>query len=169
MSKPLIGINADYRPAKHDAPAFSFLAAGYYDSVLQAGGLPVVLPPYSEAADIEQILETLDGLVLVGGADLDPRRDGWMLHPTVVLQDPRRESFDRRLVRLAGERRLPIFGIGAALAIAWSPLMRLLIALPAHVLRTLPVLARPLQRPPFIRPALPLNARLRSPLAMKIT
>jgi putative glutamine amidotransferase len=115
MTKPLIGINADYRAGKHDAPAFSFLAAGYYDSVLQAGGLPVVIPPYKDAADIDQILDSLDGLVLVGGADLDPRRDGWMLHPTVVLQDPRREVFDRTLVRLASQRRLPVFGIGAGM------------------------------------------------------
>jgi putative glutamine amidotransferase len=115
MTKPFIGINADYRSAKHDSPAFTYVAAGYYDAVLEAGGLPVLLPPYTEAADIEQALDHLDGLLLVGGADLDPRRDGWMLHPTVVLQDPRREQFDRTLVRAAAERRLPVFGIGAGM------------------------------------------------------
>ena len=29
--KPIIGLNADYRSAKKDSPAYSFLAAGYYD------------------------------------------------------------------------------------------------------------------------------------------
>ena len=44
--------------------------------------------------------ETVDGVLLVGGADLDPRRDGWMLHPTNRLLDPRRETFDRKLAAL---------------------------------------------------------------------
>jgi putative glutamine amidotransferase len=38
-----------------------------------------------------------------------------MLHPTVRLQDPRRESSDRRLMRLVAERRMPILGIGAGM------------------------------------------------------
>ena len=54
-------------------------------------------------------------MLLVGGADLDPRRDGWMLHPTIRCQDQRRESFDRCLARKVAERRMPVFGIGAGL------------------------------------------------------
>ncbi|MCA9261139.1 MAG: gamma-glutamyl-gamma-aminobutyrate hydrolase family protein [Planctomycetales bacterium] len=115
MTKPLIGINADFRSGKHDSPAFTYVAAGYYDAVIQAGGLPVLLPPYEEEDDIQQALNMLDGLLLVGGADLDPRRDGWMLHHSVVLQDPRREQFDRTLARLAAQRQLPIFGIGSGM------------------------------------------------------
>jgi len=33
MQKKLIGLNADYRSAKKDAPAFSYLSAGYYDAI----------------------------------------------------------------------------------------------------------------------------------------
>lgn len=115
MSKPLIGLNADYRPAQKGAPAFSYVAAGYYDAILEAGGLPLMLPPYEDPNDVESVLEHLDGLLFVGGADLDPRRDGWMLHATVKLQDPRRESFDRAMMRFAAERRLPVMGVGSGL------------------------------------------------------
>lgn len=115
MTKPLIGVNADYRSAKGDTPAYSCVAAGYYDAILEVGGLPILIPPYETEEDIEQVLDRLDGLLLVGGADLDPRRDGWMLHPTVRTQDPRRESFDRCLARKAAERRLPVLGIGAGM------------------------------------------------------
>lgn len=115
MTKPMIGINADYRPAQGDSPAFSYVASGYYDSILEAGGVPVVIPPYQTEEDIDAVLERLDGVLLVGGADLDPRRDGWMLHPTVRLQNARRESFDRCLVRKVAERRMPVFGIGAGM------------------------------------------------------
>ena len=43
--KPIVGLNADYRAAKKDSPAYSFLAAGYYDRILAAGGIPVIVPP----------------------------------------------------------------------------------------------------------------------------
>ena len=115
MTKPLIGINSDYRSAKHDAPAYSYVAAGYYDAIERVGGIPIILPPYEAEGDIQQVLDRLDGVLLTGGADLDPRRDGWMLHPTVRIQDPRRETSDRRLVRHVAECRLPVLGIGAGM------------------------------------------------------
>lgn len=110
--KPLIGLNADYRAAKKDSPAFSFICAGYYDSIVRAGGVPLVVPPLADDADLNRLLDLLDGVVLVGGADLDPRRDGFMLHPSIRMLDPRRETFDRRLMKMVSDRRLPVFGIG---------------------------------------------------------
>jgi putative glutamine amidotransferase len=115
MSKPLIGVNTDFRSANNNQPAFAYVASGYFDAIFQAGALPVLIPPYDDEADMEQLLDRLDGVMLIGGADLDPRRDGWMLHPTVRLQDSRRESSDRRLMRLVAERRMPIFGIGSGM------------------------------------------------------
>lgn len=113
--KPLIGLNADYRAASKDAPAFSYVANGYYDAIARVGGIPVVIPPQQSEEDLARILDLLDGVVLIGGADLDPRRDGYMLHPTVRLLDKRRETFDRMLMRMVAERQLPVFGIGLGL------------------------------------------------------
>ena len=113
--KPIIGINADYRSAQGNQPAFSVVTAGYYDSILRAGGIPVIVPPMIDEDDINNLLEKLDGFVLVGGADLDPRRDGFMLHPSVRPMDPRRESFDRKLMQAIADRRMPVFGIGVGL------------------------------------------------------
>jgi len=114
-SKPLIGLNADYRAAKKDAPAFTYICAGYYDSVIEAGGIPIILPPARDDADLKRLLDMLDGVVLVGGADLDPRRDGYMLHPAVRPLDERREDFDRRLMRHITKRQMPVFGIGVGM------------------------------------------------------
>ncbi len=77
--------------------------------------MPVVIPPLREEEDLSRVLDTLDGVVLCGGADLDPRNDGFMLHPAVRLLDRRREEFDRTLMRLIAERRLPVFGIGCGM------------------------------------------------------
>ena len=114
-SKPLVGLNADFRSAKKDAPAFSFVCAGYFDAIVKAGGIPLVLPPVADEDDLNRVLDLLDGVVLVGGADLDPRRDGFMLHPSVRTLEPRREEFDRMLVQMVADRRMPIFGIGVGM------------------------------------------------------
>jgi putative glutamine amidotransferase len=113
--KPLIAINADYRAARKDAPALSYLTAGYYDAVSRAGGVPIILPPLEATEDLRRVLDLVDGAVLVGGADLDPRRDGYMLHPAVRTLDPRRETFDRKLMAEISRRRLPVFGIGVGM------------------------------------------------------
>lgn len=115
QSKPLIGINADYRAAKGNQPSFSVVTAGYYDSVLQAGGIPVIVPPMLEEDDLHSLLDRLDGFVMIGGADLDPRRDGFMLHPAVRPLDARRETFDRLLMQAIVDRKLPVFGIGVGM------------------------------------------------------
>ena len=113
--KPLIGLNLDYRAAKKDSPAFAYVGAGYFDSILEAGGIPVAIPPMDSEEALSCVLDNLQGFVMVGGQDLDPRRDGYMLHPSVRLLDKRRETFDRTLVRTIADRRLPMFGIGVGM------------------------------------------------------
>lgn len=113
--KPYIGLNADYRPAKKDSPAYSFLPAGYYNRVLAAGGVPVIVPPLATEDEVAGVLDMLDGFIMIGGQDLDPRRDGFMIHPSVRALDKRREAFDRTLITLIAERRMPFFGIGVGM------------------------------------------------------
>jgi len=115
VAKPLIGLNADYRSARKDSPAFTFLCAGYFDCLTKAGAIPIVIPPLLELTDLDQVLNLLDGAVMIGGNDLDPRRDGFMPHPTLRLLDPRREDFDRALIRQISRRRIPVFGIGVGM------------------------------------------------------
>lgn len=113
--KPLIGLNASYSAVQGNRPAYTAICAGYYDCILRAGGIPVIVPPLTEEADVDSVLERLDGFVLTGGPDLDPRRDGFMRHPTVRAMDPRREDFDRLLARLIAGRKMPVFGIGVGM------------------------------------------------------
>lgn len=115
MTKPIIGINADYRSATHNQPAFSYVASGYYDAISKAGAIPIILAPTPDEDSLVQVMDHLDGCVLIGGGDLDPRNDGFMLHPTVKPMDARRERFDRRLAAEIVERRMPVLGIGAGM------------------------------------------------------
>lgn len=115
MPKPVIGINSDFRSATHNQPAFAYVAAGYFDAIANAGAIPVLLPPALDDEALQQMMNHLDGCMLIGGADLDPRNDGFMLHPSNKPMDPRRESFDRRLAHEIIERRLPVLAIGAGM------------------------------------------------------
>jgi len=84
----------------------------YADSVLKAGGVPLVVPPIGGPADIERLLERVDGLLLTGGDDFDTERLG--LGPTHPAADPvptEKQDFDFVLVQKALERDLPILGI----------------------------------------------------------
>jgi len=113
-TRPFIGVNADLvTPAK--AAPFTRLGLGYSDAVATAGGLPVVLPPYAKDVEIDALLDRLDGVVLTGGLDLDPRRAGHPTHPAVVPMPERREVADRRLIQAAIDRRMPVLAIGVGM------------------------------------------------------
>lgn len=114
--KPVIGINGDFRPARKDAVALSWFNSGYYDSITAAGGLPVLIPPYANDADLKQALGMIDGLVLAGCTqDLDPVRMGLEPHPQTRPMPVRREDFDRRLCKLAVEMKIPTVAIGVGM------------------------------------------------------
>jgi putative glutamine amidotransferase len=107
--KPIIGIGSDVQsPEGHRERAFAYLT--YVESLRRAGAIPVLIPPQPEnAADL---IAELDGLVLAGGEDCDPAAYGEERHPTVQeTMDPRRQSNDLGLARVARERGLPTLGI----------------------------------------------------------
>lgn len=113
--KPRIGLNMDYRQLDKNQPAFGLICAGYFDCLIRARAVPMIVPPLVHRKDIEEALDALDGFVLIGGADLDPMRDGCYRHATTQVMHPRREDFDRMLAKLIAERRMPVLGIGAGM------------------------------------------------------
>lgn len=113
--RPVVGINVEYKPALDGVPGVCYVFDGYSDLIAKAGGIPVILPPTTDPAILNFYASSLDALVFVGGGDLDPRNDGYMLHPFVRRMDPRREAFDRALMNEAASRRLPVLGIGVGM------------------------------------------------------
>ena len=111
-TRPLIGVNADYAPAAKSITAHLRLPIGYADAIVAAGGLPVVLPPVAKDVDPDALLDRLDGVLLSGGLDLDPRRHGLPTHPAVQLLAERRDESDRLLIRYILERRMPVMAVG---------------------------------------------------------
>lgn len=114
LRKPIIGLNLDYTP-RQDNAGLLHLSAAYPTSILRAGGIPILVPPMSSREDIGAILETLDGIVFVGGADLDCQNDGYQLHPSMKTMNPLREVYDRTLMQMVFTRLMPVLGIGAGM------------------------------------------------------
>jgi putative glutamine amidotransferase len=111
QTRPLIGINADYVPATKIAGAQIRLNVGYFEAVQVAGGLPVIIPPLAKEAELNAFLDQIDGVILTGGLDMDPRRYGQPTHPAVQPMPERREENDRILVKLVVQRKMPVLGI----------------------------------------------------------
>jgi len=109
--KPVIGMNTSLSTAGSKRPHF-FLSANYTHAVWKAGGIPLLLTAPPEVADIESYLDRIQGLILVGGPDIDPSvyGDGEAL-PTVTKSPAVRQDFDLALAGSALERDLPILGI----------------------------------------------------------
>ena len=111
---PTIGITAtlkqDMDPVA-DRPLGFYVRADhdYVAGVLQAGGVPVILPPFAEVAG--ELLRGIDGLVLSGGSDLDPGYYGEEHLPELGRTVPERDAFEMALVEHALRRGIPVFGI----------------------------------------------------------
>ena len=101
---PVIGISGNFRDGD------CTLAEAYYMSVVEAGGTPVVIPPYDDEKALVSLLDTLDGIVLSGGADIDP---GYLGEEPLgcISINPRRDAQELMLVRLAVDRQIPVLGI----------------------------------------------------------
>lgn len=108
---PLIGITTYVERARWNAwdmPA-ALVPHGYVSSVSRAGGRPLLVPPSPQAA--AETIAALDGLVLAGGADLDPGLYGAQTHPETQGVRPDRDFGELALVAVALKHRLPVLGI----------------------------------------------------------
>lgn len=85
--------------------------SGYVAAVLEAGGLPLILSPLIGAERAAEALVGCDGLLLTGGADLDPVRYGEAPSRSLRAVEPERDAFEFALLTTARARGLPILAI----------------------------------------------------------
>ncbi|HEY1777612.1 MAG TPA: gamma-glutamyl-gamma-aminobutyrate hydrolase family protein [Solirubrobacteraceae bacterium] len=114
MRPPLIGLCTALERAAWgvwDQPAL-LLPRNYIDSVHRAGGVALMLPPDPRvAAEPDLVLDLVDGLLLAGGADVDPQAYGAERAPQTTHTVPERDEFELALARRAIERDIPFLGI----------------------------------------------------------
>jgi putative glutamine amidotransferase len=132
--RPIIGITG--RPnlqasAGGDLHAY-LVHHTYSDSVISAGGLPVVLVPVDEE-HVDDVLDRLDGVLIPGGGDIDPLRYSDSRHETARGINEERDQHEVAVALGAKARRMPVFAICRGLQIVNVALGGTLIQdLPSH-------------------------------------
>jgi putative glutamine amidotransferase len=114
VARPVIGICTALERARWSVwdQQAALLPRNYVEAVQAAGGLAVMLPPDPALVeDPAEALELLDGLMLAGGADIDPAAYGATRHEETGGTVPERDAFELALVRAALARGLPVLGI----------------------------------------------------------
>jgi putative glutamine amidotransferase len=82
----------------------------YLDAVRRAGGEPIPVDPGAGFAERQAAFESMNGLLLPGGVDVDPALYGQDPHPTVVVEAAR-DDLELTAWSAARERDVPIFGV----------------------------------------------------------
>ena len=105
QTSPIIGLTGNFRDSD------CTLAEGYYQSILKAGGTPLIIPCYDDIHALINTLDHLDGLLLTGGADINPLYLGEEPIKELHSINPRRDRQELLLTKLAADRQIPILGI----------------------------------------------------------
>ena len=109
--RPIVGITSYAENARWgvwDAPA-ALIPLSYVQAVEAAGGRALLVPPCTEG--VEETLDALDGLLLSGGADLDPVSYGADAHPETNGVRPERDRAELALLEAALARDMPVLAV----------------------------------------------------------
>jgi putative glutamine amidotransferase len=108
---PLVGITSVYKVHPETHSASTTVNFAYVRAVAENGGVPVVLPTVVDEAAVRRYVAELDGLVLIGGADVPPSAYGQKPHESVEIMPGQRYDFERRLISEYLASGKPILGI----------------------------------------------------------
>ena len=103
--QPVIGITGNYEDN------ICKLSHGYFQSVVAAGGVPLVIPPVEDANTLVNTLDRIDALILSGGGDINPLFGGDEPSPRLRGINQKRDLPELMITRLAYNRQIPILGI----------------------------------------------------------
>jgi len=108
--RPLIAITTYDGKSPADLPIVAVNTA-YVHAILQAGGLPLLLPNQLNQKEWTELAPRLGGILFTGGGDIDPCHFSGAHHPKVGDVDDERDSLELPLLRYAVEQRIPFLGI----------------------------------------------------------
>lgn len=114
--QPVIGVTANFSDGN------CCLADGYCTSILKAGGVPFIIPPYEEEGALLNTLEHVDGILLTGGGDINPLFMGEEPVDELHSINYRRDRQELLLTRLAADRQIPVLGICRGIQIMMATL-----------------------------------------------
>lgn len=113
MNKPIIGVSGNFLIDKEMFLGYKkvYVNEDYISGVINAGGVPIVLPMTEDEEVIDRYISSIDALILTGGQDVSPEFYGEDPMPKLGVVVPRRDRFDLSLLKKAKEKNIPILGI----------------------------------------------------------
>jgi putative glutamine amidotransferase len=110
MTAPLIGVSTYRNLSRYNYPILSSTET-YIQSVVHAGGCPLMIPLGLPDSMLKEIVSRLDGILFIGGGDVNPERYASQSHPLVNSVDEDRDRVEISLIQTAFSQHIPIFGI----------------------------------------------------------
>lgn len=107
MKKPLIGVV----PLWDEQKGSLWMLPGYFDGLLHAGAVPVMLPLTADAATLRRLAAVCDGYLFTGGQDVQPGFYGQTAHAQCGETCPARDAMEAELLTLALQADKPVLGI----------------------------------------------------------
>lgn len=104
-NKPLIGVSANLNESQ------SCVNNDYTNSIIAAGGVPVIIPVTTDISTLSNLVAQLDGLLLTGGGDINPLYSNEEPIPQLGNVNTLRDQYDFTILKLASDRQIPVFGI----------------------------------------------------------
>lgn len=110
--RPRIGLNMTLVDMDTPLKEKAVCHLKYIDAIADNGGVPILLPPYSDRSMLYDALEGLDGILFIGGPDYRPDQYGGHEQPESDLMPARRHQFDAWLAEIVlAHTQLPALGI----------------------------------------------------------
>jgi putative glutamine amidotransferase len=118
-ARPIIGCTTYHKVADQDPPIHVYgLMPSYIQAIRKAGGVPLLIPLGLDYAELEVLFQSIDGLLIPGGGDVDPRNyQGNADHPTLRDIDEMRDWVELTLIRRAVAESKPVLAICRGLQI----------------------------------------------------
>lgn len=111
MKQPIIGITTNQRIMAPDNIPFTYSPSGFPNNIIQAGGLPLLLP-INNPDTAKQYIDLIDKLVLIGGQNVNPKYYGEEKDPNAEDDySDERDAFEIALIKEAIAQEKPIFAI----------------------------------------------------------
>ena len=111
--RPLIGMTtrAGTRSAHNQERPIDYSNSSYIHAVEDAGGVPILIPILQDISGLQTLLPRLDGLLLPGGLDIDPRYYHQQPHQLLGSTNPALDTLELALAHWALEEKIPTLGI----------------------------------------------------------
>ena len=108
--KPLIGITTTHSKTVYGQPTV-LLMQSYINAIMQAGGVPVLIPSLIAVDGWDTAYSRLDGILFSGGGDIGLEYSPGEPHPRIDDVEPLRDSIEWKLIQTAASDGKPFLGI----------------------------------------------------------